>query len=129
MNSEMLLGIIRKNMRDGYSICLPCYRIPETRYGVFKESMDKIFGNEYTTYWSKTKHGVLVFKKKTKQTMINEHTVAEALYTEYCKAVGGKAFNGDPLPSWEEFSKDETKKKQSDAWLAAAARAMQLLLP
>jgi hypothetical protein len=35
---------------------------------------------------------------------INE--IASMLYTEYCIAVGGLAFNGDSLPSWEEFSND-----------------------
>ena len=27
--------------------------------------------------------------------------IAGNLYEEYCKEVGGKAFNGDPLPGWE----------------------------
>jgi len=57
--------------------------------------------------------------------MINKEIVAEELYTAYCKAVGGLAFNGDPLPDWKTFAADVTKKKQSDAWLAAAERAME----
>jgi len=60
--------------------------------------------------------------------MINRNIVAEELYTAYCKAVGGVAFNGDPLPSWAEFSADPSKTKQSNAWLEAADRAMQLLM-
>ena len=60
--------------------------------------------------------------------MINRNIVAEQLYNAYCAAVGGVAFNGDPLPEWEEFSIDETKKKQSDAWLATADRAMEFLM-
>lgn len=60
--------------------------------------------------------------------MINRETVAEALYTTYCEAVGGVAFNGDPLPDWKTFSDDGEKVKQANAWLAAADRAMQLLL-
>ena len=60
--------------------------------------------------------------------MINREIVAKELYTHYCTAVGGVAFNGDPLPDWEEFSTDPTKKKQSDAWLATADRALELLL-
>lgn len=60
--------------------------------------------------------------------MINRETVAEALYTTYCEAVGGVAFNGDPLPGWQQFSTDPTKEKQANAWLAAADRAMRLLL-
>jgi hypothetical protein len=45
---------------------------------------------------------------------------AGQLYTKYCEAVGGVAFNGDPLPAWDEFSKDPAKEKQSKAWIAAA---------
>lgn len=45
-------------------------------------------------------------------------SISGKLYTAYCIAVGGKAFNGDPLPDWETFRADPTKKKQSDAWLA-----------
>lgn len=59
--------------------------------------------------------------------MINEYIVAERLYTTYCQAVGGKAFNGDPLPNWEEFYNDESKKKQSIAWVETARAAMFLL--
>ena len=60
--------------------------------------------------------------------MINREIVAEELYTTYCAAVGGFAFNGDPLPTWVEFSTDPLKTKQSEAWLAAADRAMDLLM-
>lgn len=59
--------------------------------------------------------------------MINEYIVAERLYTTYCQAVGGKAFNGDPLPDWEEFYNDESKRVQSTAWIEAARAAMFLL--
>jgi len=45
------------------------------------------------------------------------------LYEGYCNAVGGVAFNGDPLPSWQEFRADETKKKQSNAWVIVAILA------
>lgn len=34
-----------------------------------------------------------------------QDVIAELIYTEYCKAVGGVAFNGDPLPDWDTFSK------------------------
>ena len=60
--------------------------------------------------------------------MINREIVAEELYQTYCAAVGGVAFNGDPLPDWKTFANDPAKKKQSDAWLAAADRAMTLLM-
>lgn len=52
------------------------------------------------------------------------HAVAEVasiFYTEYCRAVGGKAFNGDPLPSWEKFATDVSKRKQAFAYLKATA--------
>lgn len=45
---------------------------------------------------------------------------AAKLYTIYCAAVGGKAFNGDILPAWGEFSVDPNKVKQADAWRAVA---------
>lgn len=59
--------------------------------------------------------------------MINKETLAAELYTKYCEAVGGKNFQGDPLPSAEEFFADETKKKQADAWIEIAKRAMEIL--
>ena len=60
--------------------------------------------------------------------MINRNIVANELYTAYCAAVGGVAFNGDLLPNWDTFVADLTKTKQSEAWLATADRAMQLLM-
>lgn len=53
--------------------------------------------------------------------------LAAEMYTVYCKSVGGKAFNGDPLPGWYDFRRDEKKKKQSDAWIDAAIVAMKKL--
>lgn len=52
--------------------------------------------------------------------MTNTEKLAAKLYEAYCEAVGGKAFNGDPLPSWREFRDDETKRLQSDAWVVVA---------
>jgi hypothetical protein len=46
--------------------------------------------------------------------------LAEQMYEAYCLAVGGKAFNGDPLPDWQTFRNDPSKQKQSNAWIAAA---------
>lgn len=61
--------------------------------------------------------------------LIQKHTIkfAGKLYETYCKNVGGVAFNGDPLPSWEEFSNDPSKKKQVQAWIAVAATAKSML--
>lgn len=58
--------------------------------------------------------------------MIDEVTLAHRMYDLYCKEVGGKAFNGDPLPSAKEFFADETKTKQSSAWLAVAKDTLNL---
>jgi hypothetical protein len=52
--------------------------------------------------------------------------LAQKMYGAYCVAVGGKAFNGDALPAWKDFSTDEKKKTQVDAWIAAATAAKQL---
>lgn len=52
--------------------------------------------------------------------------IAGNLYEEYCKQVGGKAFNGDPLPGWEAFRADPAKQKQSDAWVAVAHKAFDI---
>ncbi len=53
----------------------------------------------------------------------NIKRIAKAAYTSYCKNVGGKAFNGDPLPTWEEFEADASKEKQVTAWRCAALAA------
>ncbi len=53
--------------------------------------------------------------------------LASALYETYCKAVGGKAFNGDLLPLWHVFSADPEKRIQSEAWIATADAAIQLV--
>jgi hypothetical protein len=56
-----------------------------------------------------------------------ELILAKLMYDEYCKAVGGVAFNGDPLPDSEEFFSDDTKIKQRKAWGAAARVAIRHL--
>ena len=55
---------------------------------------------------------------------IEDH--ANLLYSVYCEAVGGVAFNGDPLPSWEDFAADPNKKRQSDAWRSVAVQSREL---
>jgi len=54
--------------------------------------------------------------------------LAKRLYDKYCDAVGGVAFNGDPLPKSDEFFDDESKKKQSNAWLACSKETYDILL-
>jgi len=51
-------------------------------------------------------------------------TMSEKLYASYCKAVGGVAFNGDPLPTWDEFANDPKKEKQVFGWRIAALEAI-----
>ncbi|MES2923707.1 MAG: hypothetical protein V4819_19285 [Verrucomicrobiota bacterium] len=53
-------------------------------------------------------------------------SLAGRLYDTYCAAVGGVAFNGDPLPKWDAFRADTTKQKQSDAWIASAGEGMRI---
>lgn len=53
--------------------------------------------------------------------------IAGILYAAYCESVGGKAFNGDPLPKWEAFRADQSKRKQSDAWLDVAHKALDVI--
>ncbi len=59
--------------------------------------------------------------------MLDEETLAHIMYDAYCEAVGGKAFNGDSLPSSKEFFKDRSKTKQADAWRVCAKKAFDLL--
>jgi hypothetical protein len=56
--------------------------------------------------------------------MDTKENLAGSFYTIYCQEVGGKAFNGDPLPTWEEFSKDPNKQKQANGWRAVAESAL-----
>lgn len=58
--------------------------------------------------------------------MINIEEHAALLYQTYCAAVGGLAFNGDPLPDWETFASDPGKTKQVDAWLAVARQSLNI---
>lgn len=53
--------------------------------------------------------------------------LAKEMYTAYCQGVGGVAWNGDVLPSWEVFANDGSKSKQVNGWLIAASRAIEYL--
>jgi len=59
---------------------------------------------------------------------MNIEELAGELYMTYCKEVGGFAYNGDPLPDWATFRADESKKKQSDAWVSVAGVATKRVL-
>lgn len=45
---------------------------------------------------------------------------AGELYAVYSDAVGGVNFQGDALPTWDEFRADQNKVDQSDAWVVVA---------
>ncbi len=60
---------------------------------------------------------------------MNVEDLAHALYDSYCDAVGGVAFNGDPLPTSAEFFADTSKQKQVAAWITVASKAVILLTP
>ena len=63
-------------------------------------------------------------QEASRQSLSNEiNGIASHLYTAYCDSVGGKAFNGDPLPDWATFSRDQSKQKQVKAWLDVASVA------
>lgn len=61
-------------------------------------------------------------------TLSKAEQIARVMYDNYCIAVGGKAFNGDPLPNSEEFFTDESKTKQATAWIVAAQNAIAFIL-
>lgn len=49
---------------------------------------------------------------------------AGRLYERYCEAVGGTAWNGDPLPTWAEFGSGPQKEKQANGWREVARAAL-----
>ena len=52
---------------------------------------------------------------------LSDTLLACCMYTAYCNAVGGKAYNGDPLPDWDTLTKDPTKQKIVTGWYAAVS--------
>lgn len=53
--------------------------------------------------------------------------LALRLYECYCRAVGGKAYDGKRLPDWQHFASDPAKEKQADGWRAVASLALELV--
>ena len=51
---------------------------------------------------------------------------AGILYTRYCEEVGGKGFDGSPLPTWREFASEPAKAAQFQAWVQVARLAYLL---
>lgn len=58
---------------------------------------------------------------------INKDILAHKIYDKYCDAVGGVAFNGDPLPKADEFFNDPTKQRQAVAWREATREVYELM--
>lgn len=57
-----------------------------------------------------------------------QEQLARKTYDKYCRAVGGRAFNGDTLPTAEQFFTDPTEQKQADAWRADVEETHDLFL-
>ena len=49
---------------------------------------------------------------------------ATELYDIYTAAVGGKAWDGKPLPCGKDFMSDPTKQTQANGWRAVAAHIL-----
>jgi len=60
------------------------------------------------------------------QDRIATYAAAAMLYRYYCESVGNVAFNGDPLPTWDEFAADTSKERQVRAWIAVGEVSMHL---
>jgi hypothetical protein len=52
----------------------------------------------------------------------NYDRAGQTAYDAYCREVGGKAFNGDPLPTWQE--QIERSPHIAEAWRVAAAAVL-----
>lgn len=61
--------------------------------------------------------------------MASDHITEKAieLYDIYTAAVGGKAWNGDPLPTGKEFINDPAKQLQANAWRAVAEHTISAI--
>ena len=57
--------------------------------------------------------------------MLESEVLARVMYDVYCAAVGGKAFNGDPLPPSHVFFLDQSKQLQANAWRKTAIVAIR----
>jgi hypothetical protein len=58
---------------------------------------------------------------------MDKDALAKRMYDAYCEAVGGVAYNGDKLPTSQEFFSDTTKEKQANAWRKSADVALNWL--
>lgn len=51
--------------------------------------------------------------------------LAQLAWDAYSEAVGGKSWNNDPLPPWDEMVADERKQRIVAAWRKAAEAVRQ----
>jgi hypothetical protein len=58
---------------------------------------------------------------------VTDDEVGGLAYETYCKAVGGKAFSGDLLPTWAVLCKDEKKENLVVAWKRAGRAVASLV--
>jgi hypothetical protein len=76
-------------------------------------------------------HGFVLFKLNMRKSNVTDDDLAALAYETYCKAVGGKAFNGDPLPSWtvlKELAVADPKKENICVAWKRAGRAVASLV-
>lgn len=57
-------------------------------------------------------------------TKTDHEAIVFVAWDAYKKAVGGRAFNGDPLPDWDEMANDQSKSVQAWAWRDAIKAAI-----
>lgn len=55
--------------------------------------------------------------------MSNAERLGKAAWEAYRESVGGKSFNGEPLPTWEEMTKDPKRAAVRKAWIESGIAA------
>ena len=50
------------------------------------------------------------------QQLVSTDLLAKCCWDAYKESVGGKAWNGDALPTWDEMKADESKQGLVEAW-------------
>lgn len=56
--------------------------------------------------------------------MSDTTTYGEIAYDAYCESVGGKAYNGEPLPAFKDIAKESVRR----GWEAAAGAVAEALV-
>lgn len=99
---------------------------------LMSRNLDTASGDEPKTHgtwhWPQTAKPATAELVCERRDMPTTEQLAGKLYDAYCVMVGGKAFNGDALPTWADFSADGEKIKQANAWRAVAVTAYSHLV-